>query len=359
MEDFYLLCKMILLETDLKEMDYVWVDAICVNQTNHDKRKETIYQMSTIYEKAKYILAVPDLHLSHLENTLESNRDITNYSKLHHDYIYYLIHGNIDQLALLDKEFLNLSGLPDDHDLQQLMNTFTYDFKDGFIKCLVRPHEYYEEYTLEHIVRNIPIKEQVEEEDIWTGKTKSHLDDDKQGLERLHHCHEEECPLDPDHTLTKCSEIPCTIPILKKNKNCQQKIQERSIAIERSMEFMMDLIKDWSTRVWVISEYNIAKKKNNLKFWFIQLHLPYGKNAFFKFDFMDSTFYTKIENDLTAFRDRSSLYRNNSAYHYFHETVSSQLNQQSFLEMMLKSKASKNGKNPIYLFFLKKMYMFF
>ncbi|ORY98312.1 hypothetical protein BCR42DRAFT_430396, partial [Absidia repens] len=66
------------------------------------------------------------------------------------------------------------------------------------------------------------------------------------------------------------------------------------------MEFLMGLIKDWSTRVWVISEFNIAKKKNNLKYWFTQVGPGWSfwtynamegdeKFTFFKFDFNNSS----------------------------------------------------------------------
>ncbi|ORZ07403.1 hypothetical protein BCR42DRAFT_153133 [Absidia repens] len=79
---FYKLCKMMTREPDLKSIDYVWVDAICVDQNNYERRKATIHQMSTIYEKAKYILAVPDLHLQHLINVSQANNEIQQHLKV-------------------------------------------------------------------------------------------------------------------------------------------------------------------------------------------------------------------------------------------------------------------------------------
>ncbi|ORZ05591.1 hypothetical protein BCR42DRAFT_178122 [Absidia repens] len=60
-------------------------------------------------------------------------------------------------------------------------------------------------------------------------------------------------------------------------------IPERSASIRQSMDFLSDLIQDGSTRVWVISEYHIAKKKKSkkMKYWFIQLgSSSFGPGAF-------------------------------------------------------------------------------
>ncbi|ORZ15383.1 hypothetical protein BCR42DRAFT_416965, partial [Absidia repens] len=65
-----------LVDTDLRHMNYVWVDAICVNQSNYEQRKATIHQMSNIYKRANYILAVPDLHAAYLKDTVTKNKDI-------------------------------------------------------------------------------------------------------------------------------------------------------------------------------------------------------------------------------------------------------------------------------------------
>ncbi|ORZ07334.1 hypothetical protein BCR42DRAFT_442679 [Absidia repens] len=52
LKDFQILCQMMMKEPDLKSIKYVWVDAICVDQTNYERRKATIHQMSNIYERA-------------------------------------------------------------------------------------------------------------------------------------------------------------------------------------------------------------------------------------------------------------------------------------------------------------------
>ncbi|CAO3637982.1 unnamed protein product [Cunninghamella blakesleeana] len=65
-DDLRVLFKYILREPDLKEVPYLWIDAISINQQNHSKKKESILQMNQIYKNATYILAVPDLHKRYL-----------------------------------------------------------------------------------------------------------------------------------------------------------------------------------------------------------------------------------------------------------------------------------------------------
>ncbi|CAO3651561.1 unnamed protein product [Cunninghamella blakesleeana] len=62
----YWLCRYINHEPDLKDIPYLWIDAISVDQQNHARKKDTILKMNQIYKKASYILAVPDLHEGYL-----------------------------------------------------------------------------------------------------------------------------------------------------------------------------------------------------------------------------------------------------------------------------------------------------
>ncbi|CAO3593556.1 unnamed protein product [Absidia cylindrospora] len=112
LHDFYHLCTMILRENELRHMDYVWVDAICVNQTNYDQRKATIHQMSNIYKRANYILAVPDLHAQYLKNTVTKNKDIMRGTCVYSRDIYHLIHGNTDKLAALEDQLFDEFDIP-------------------------------------------------------------------------------------------------------------------------------------------------------------------------------------------------------------------------------------------------------
>ncbi|CAO3593562.1 unnamed protein product [Absidia cylindrospora] len=124
---------------------------------------------------------------------------------------------------------------------------------------------------------------------------------------------------------------------------------------------MTDLIRDWSTRVWVISEYQtMAQRRRKMKYWFLQLthpntglvssdssttpvgddgisHVTFGCRHpdpdpddtffFFEFDFND---------------DASRICPTNAVYQTFHSTMRQQLTQRTFLEMILKSRASRD-----------------
>ncbi|CAO3593634.1 unnamed protein product [Absidia cylindrospora] len=120
LSDFYSLCYLMTLESDFQDIKYVWVDAICVDQ-RPAKRKATIYQMSNIYERATYILAVPDLHLAYLKSTTINNMDIIRGSLYNSKYIYHLIHSNIDELNAMEEDFLDNANVPTNPILRHLL----------------------------------------------------------------------------------------------------------------------------------------------------------------------------------------------------------------------------------------------
>ncbi|KAI8099283.1 uncharacterized protein BX664DRAFT_320917 [Halteromyces radiatus] len=107
LDDFYELCKRMMSEPDLKDIKYVWVDAICVDQGNDQRKKATIYRMNDIYKSAAYIVAVPDLHKASLINFSSLNERmgylIVNYSW----YLYHLICEDFQELRLLDDDWRN------------------------------------------------------------------------------------------------------------------------------------------------------------------------------------------------------------------------------------------------------------
>lgn len=57
--NLFLLCDF-LINKD-KNINYLWIDIISINQENVDERKKTIYQMDKIYELSQYVIGVPDL----------------------------------------------------------------------------------------------------------------------------------------------------------------------------------------------------------------------------------------------------------------------------------------------------------
>ncbi|CAO3588671.1 unnamed protein product [Absidia cylindrospora] len=354
LDDFHRLCYMMTIESDTKDIPYVWVDAICVDQQNRARRKETIYQMSNIYDKATYILAVPDLHVTYLKGVSIKNDDIIKDLKTHAIYVYHLIHGNTDELAALDDHFLDYYHVPKDPPaFRQLLLEYTDYFGSSFMKfkahyspayCPVR--------GLDHIFEALTKAPQRHPRH-YQPWIKDHHHNKKQTIEALHECHEPVCPLtlfDREYPLSTAS-----VNGFEKS-NWKLWIMNRGNSIRQSMECLTDLVRDWSSRVWVISEYNIAKKKNNLKYWFIQLNPEYASYSanerwkkdltFFKFDF-DGSFFSDgmIRHPYYADREATDYTRyqsTNPIYIRFHYTMVRQLKQQTFLDMMLSSKASRN-----------------
>ncbi|CAO3588608.1 unnamed protein product [Absidia cylindrospora] len=326
LNDFYQLCHMMTLESELKSIKYVWVDAICVDQQHHDRRKQTIHRMSDIYEKATYVLAVPDLHLAHLKTTSMKHRDIMEGSALYALDLYHLIHGNADRLRHIEATFLDNIGVPTDPALRHLLTHYTDCFADGLMTYRRHGYPYCPTQTLDHICQIQPER----------GQLPSCFKDLHEG---------EHCPL-------KKVGAPDNQDDTLLHNDYKSLIMERSTAIRHSMALLADLVRDWSSRVWVISEYSLAKKKNNLKYWFVQLQAnerfsnqfkQMDDFRFFKFDFEH---HPTIQQQHPNVDDIMSWYATNDSsnpvYIYFHQTMTKQLNQQTFLEMMLKSKASKN-----------------
>ncbi|CAO3593551.1 unnamed protein product [Absidia cylindrospora] len=358
--DLFMLFYLMMMEPDLQHMDYVWVDAICVNQTNYEQRKATIYQMSNIYERANYILAVPDLHLAHLKNTMAECDDIMKGTARYRRDIYLLLHGNLKQLAAYENHWLDTINVPKDVALRTLLMRYTYHFTYGLTNHQLHKYGYDPEEALDHIFEtsqavslssSTPNPSKKDETSGGSGN-----DFFLEEMKRLHQCNTLDCPLAHFKPRTSSALLSKWIhPDHNRNKSREndyrawkQQIQERSATIRNSMDFLADLVKDWSSRVWVISEYSIAEKKNNLKYWFLQLepsfldapHDCLGRVSFFNFLFEASMMEATLVLPVTVFSPK--YHSSDPVYLRFHKTMNHQLQKQTFLEMMLKSKASKN-----------------
>ncbi|CAO3593565.1 unnamed protein product [Absidia cylindrospora] len=342
-ESFYGLCWNMAQERDLQHMDYVWVDAICVDQVDHARRKETIYHMTEIYERANYILAVPDMHLEYLKNVHRMNAEIIENIRVDSFYIYYLLLGKMDELVELDLVFLKSVSAPDDPHWRRLLTNYTDHFTDGFMTRKLHHGAYDALRSLDHIYDSRSAtattpSSSLAMDDGETMDKKGMNQSTKDDLRDLHVCDDlATCPLqffDKDMPKNDNVSAQQQDPY---HARWKWRIPERSNTIRRSMDFLADLVKDWASRVWVISEYHIAKsKKTNMKYWFIQLGIPWKVNtefSFFEFDF-DATTPSELPPPLFQNRD--------AVHHTFHDSMRQQLNQQTFLEIMLKSKATKN-----------------
>ncbi|CAO3637066.1 unnamed protein product [Cunninghamella blakesleeana] len=76
LSDLFELIFYIRKEPDLKEIPYIWIDAISMDQQNPYHLKSTLYHMSTIYKRATYLLAVPDLNLECLKINIANQLSI-------------------------------------------------------------------------------------------------------------------------------------------------------------------------------------------------------------------------------------------------------------------------------------------
>ncbi|CAO3601290.1 unnamed protein product [Absidia cylindrospora] len=328
-------------EPDLQSIQYAWVDAICVDQTNYEKRKATMHQMSNIYEKATYILAVPDLHLRHLTNVSEKDKKLIMDTYFEYsDYIYHLIQGNTDQLHTLDKTFLDHIKAPKDATLRELLGNYTTYLANGFTEFQDHHDDYeYREGALDLLC------------EIYEASLPNAHDNRDRVIKQTHKvpcADKDQSVLDYNKVVQLMVTGPCyslgqlvSDRRLRYGRAWAHGLIKRRHSICRMLKFLEDLIKDWSARVWVISEYNIAKKKNNLKYWFIQLSSRKTEGQpFFTFDFTNPAFSDAVQK--APFVLSPLLQDKNPAHLLFHRLIIKQLHSQSFLEMMLKSMATKN-----------------
>ncbi|CAO3588630.1 unnamed protein product [Absidia cylindrospora] len=345
LDDFYQLCYMMTLESDLKDIKYVWVDAICVDQ-RPSKRKATIYQMNNIYHKATYILAVPDLHLAALRRISFKNHETIAMSKKYRQYIYHLIHEDTDLMANVEQDFLNDAQVPKEPpELRQMLLKITDYFTASFITQQTHHALYCPVQALDHICESTTQAHRHG----W----KTWIFDGRDLFDGLHQCHEPICPIElyynNRHSGTEKDEWQVSASQWK------SKIIQRGTAIQQSMVCLTDLIKDWSSRVWVASEYSIAKQKNNLKYWFIQLAPAYEDSIvfrcldnefiFFKFNFKhcdSDNHFIEVYQDSQRQPNIDGLVSVNPVYEQFKYTMIRHLKRQTFLEMILISKASRN-----------------
>ncbi|CAO3601396.1 unnamed protein product [Absidia cylindrospora] len=340
LEDFYYLCDTMAGDPDFRSIQYVWVDAICVDQINHERRKATIYQMPNIYEHAAFILAVPDLHSAYLRNTMLKYEDLMVCSRRYTEYLYHLIHGNTENLVAIDENFLTNCGIPKDTEIRELLTKKTDHFAEAFMNYDLHDQRIQRDKALDLVCAAI-------DEPISPSTNDLNLDDSSPSSNGR-----TQVKYRTDNGLRLTAK---TIDDSERKMLWKELISERSSGVRQSMEFLADLIKDWSTRVWVISEFSIARKKNNLKFWFIQLKTndykipwippklaPPFRMSFFNYDFdrpvigNTNQLTIKSMNRFRWFKDSHTVYLR------FHFILIHQLNRRTFLDMILKSKASKN-----------------
>ncbi|KAI8338694.1 hypothetical protein BC941DRAFT_501817 [Chlamydoabsidia padenii] len=309
---FYDLCKSIMQEPDMVDINYVWVDAICVDQRNRERRKATIYRMNDIYKCASWIIAVPDLHSFYLSISTTANNEMMNIVKKHRVYLYHLLRGGPSYRVLteLDEAWMDDIGLPKDDKLRHDLTGYTNLTVEEMMKLNLEDHGSVMNYMVSTLFTNPNLS--------FMQQQQQQNNDDTQLLLR--------------HFIMEF-----------RKDEWKRLINQRQEEIVQAVGFLQSLMEDWSNRTWVISEYHIAKKKTGvMKFWFTQLGCPELQGLpFFEFDFKALVDRAPSPREFVSDDHpftRKVLYKTRR----FHGSMRRRLIKRSFLEMMLETKASKD-----------------
>ncbi|KAI9303433.1 hypothetical protein BJ944DRAFT_268425 [Cunninghamella echinulata] len=103
LSDLFELIFYIRKEPDLKNIPYLWIDAISIDQQNEHHLKSALYHMATIYKRAAYLLAVPDLHLECLKINIANQLSIDLIMK-NNQLIYESLQRYFHHSSLLKKK---------------------------------------------------------------------------------------------------------------------------------------------------------------------------------------------------------------------------------------------------------------
>ncbi|CAO3652466.1 unnamed protein product [Cunninghamella blakesleeana] len=248
--------------------------------------------MNQIYKNAIYILTVPDLHNYYLYQNI-ANREIIDLIYKHKD----TIHHDITHHPITDKKN-NVENSKSDSTLQANNNN---DHYNSVIQNLM---------NMDIIKDNGEIKKYIEVLKNKIGDIRKENEELRKGIEGL-------------------------------------KIGKKEDELKKVYGFLAYLLNDWSDRVWVISEYQIAKEKyikhrTPLKYIFVSLLWNDDQSAtarsFFSYSFTDQH-NSKISNiNDDPMIDYEEVDNNNK----FISFLESKFIQRSHINMMVGSNASRN-----------------
>ncbi|CAO3649886.1 unnamed protein product [Cunninghamella blakesleeana] len=282
------LCCHINQEPDLKEIPYLWVDAISINQLNHARKKETILKMSDIYKRATYILAVPDLHYIHLSNNV-ANADVINLIHKYRNEIY--------------------------QDIYTTSHLFTISSNKNYNNII---NNYLANSNTNNTIQHTNVNHSNDKEN----------DERYSFIEKLSH----KKYIDENEELRK--EIKALA------------FKKQSEELKKAYQFLAFLIHDWANRVWVISEYQIAKQKYNqhgtpLKYWFLSLlstedGVP-SNRPFLSYHFINQDVIQPIKDAMLVLNHPDV-----DDGQKFNQFLKLTFTQRNHLDMMIRSNATRN-----------------
>ncbi|KAI8330095.1 hypothetical protein BC941DRAFT_188142 [Chlamydoabsidia padenii] len=342
-------------ESELGAIPYAWVDAICVDQMNEARKKETIYRMNDIYDQATYILAVPDLHLEYLKKN-PSNAESIEHMQQNALLIYHIMQRNAKELHALDDNTLEEWEVPKAN--RPDMANYVLDFHPEEVDCaylLDKMETTADDYANFWSEYNCWASDKIVV-DILSNNDATTVTEKKRDSPSFYS--------DLKHRFRKLKSVFLSHPNIEEKKVDNNKLQqliimlqvnkwssrlkERDAMVRNVMKFFEYLVNDWSDRVWVISEYHISKKKRKLKYWFISFSeyeedslegMPFFELRFpgsgdFSADYQPESVETQLFYSSTQILMKYGI--------DFSNHVKSTLVDRHFLQLMLKSKASRN-----------------
>ncbi|KAI8328715.1 hypothetical protein BC941DRAFT_444370 [Chlamydoabsidia padenii] len=221
-------------ETTKKSLEYLWVDAISIDQQNEKARKATIRQMNRIYHHSTLILAVPDLHLSYLKQNPSSKASLARIRK-HSSHIYRHASGACQFQPIVTPVHRHHT-----YEFSQVSNT------------VIQPSSSSTTEARPSIIPGYDSSSSSSSSSLLTPVTPS-TPDNKQNSEKPPLC---EC--------------------YRRNSKHEGKSYIEAI------EFLDWLVMDWSNRCWVISEYYIGRTKT-MELWFLSFDLQWFYSSRFRF----------------------------------------------------------------------------
>ncbi|KAI9303664.1 hypothetical protein BJ944DRAFT_268030, partial [Cunninghamella echinulata] len=272
--DLLLLCDCIQREPDLKDINYLWIDAICVNQVNKEERKATIRKMSEIYQIAMYILAVPDMNYSYLKNDPTYLKHIYNIGRYARHFYQEITDENRLEVYDLDAQLIVTwvlqyidPKLHGNFNFQQLLNQFIKMKDELIIPHIPETDSFYHKeliYALEMVV-------QEKDENKWYTQyyynnfEYNHIPVTSNRSSKEWELYYKRIGQQFNSHIKNLKQV--FIELMMKDLEYKQMKKD-------TLDYFFGVITAWRNRTWVISEYNFAKQKKNktpMKLIFIAL----------------------------------------------------------------------------------------
>ncbi|KAI8078787.1 uncharacterized protein BX664DRAFT_389169 [Halteromyces radiatus] len=282
---------------------YLWVDAISVDQLDHNKKK-TIHRMSEIFARAEVIVAVPDLHISYLLQSMNNYECMDAVSK----YVKRM-YVHLSMQCGMKKTDDDIQEQKESQDDKEKMDNDVQERKESqdgsekgsrfrrLISNMIRKYKLNSRRGYQEGNKNKVTTEkghlQIKSDNENSGVTK--MGDAAVGND------------ENDDFIENCEMCPCLVGLTETEKD----------NFARGLRYLLHVVMDWANRTWVISECSIGRR-TKMKLWFLS------------FCYENIHHQSRPKTLLDFFNERRP-------------TIFDQpLKERSFLDMMLNSRATRN-----------------